>query len=218
MIGTKKKSSIVKQGHLFIFEGPNGTGKTTLSREFANHLNSSNISTEHFSFPGNISDTLGKHVYEIHKNPKIMGIQSINPTSLQLLHVAAHIDTIESQILPILNSGRSVVLDRYWWSTWVYGRALGCSLFSVENIVRIEKNHWGNVIPTMVFLLCRKSPIDEEPSSFWNLTVNAYEKLANQEQAIYPVQRIYNEKTIEESLLNIMQKATHFLSEREDKK
>lgn len=212
------KISVTKKGMLFIFEGPNGTGKTTLARAFASHLNSSNFLCEYFSFPGNIANTLGKHIYELHKNPAILGIESMNPTSLQLLHIAAHIDMIESIILPILKSGRSVVLDRYWWSTWTYGIALGCNLISIKNMIKIEQTHWGNTIPTMVFLLCRKSPINEKCTPLWKVLVEEYEKLANQEQAFYPIQHIYNEKTIDDSLLNIKQKVSHFLSERENKK
>lgn len=216
MIKNNKKSSTLERGHLFIFEGPNGIGKTTLASAFASHLNSSNISCEYFSFPGTIPNTLGKHIYEIHKNPGFAGIESINPTSLQLLHIAAHIDMIESRILPILKSGRSVVLDRYWWSTWTYGVALGCNLLSIENMIKIEQTHWANISPTMVFLLCRKSPIDEECTPFWKVLVEEYEKLANREQAFYPIQQIYNEKSINESLLNIKQKVSHFLNECEN--
>src|SRR6266487_3071410 len=109
------------KGRLYIFEGPDGVGKTSLSRAFSELLNANGLECDYFSFPGQEPGTLGKHVYDLHHHPVKCGIESIEPASLQLLHIAAHIDAIESRIIPALKKGRYVVLDRFWWSTWVYG-------------------------------------------------------------------------------------------------
>src|SRR5262245_29764070 len=92
---------------LYVFEGPDCVCKSELSRRFAQHLAGSGLDCEHLAFPGREEGTLGKHVYELHHDPKRYGIQSMDPTSMQLLHIAAHIDVIEHRILPALQAGRT---------------------------------------------------------------------------------------------------------------
>src|SRR5688572_21439337 len=113
---------MLKYGKLFVFEGPDGSGKTTLSMAFAKYLRNKGTDCEHFAFPGREAGTLGKLVHELHHNSALVGVDSLTPSSLQLLHIAAHVDAIESRIVPLLKNGRSIVLDRFWWSTWVYGK------------------------------------------------------------------------------------------------
>ncbi len=112
-------------GKLIAFEGPDGVGKSSLAEAIVQRLCDGRIVAEGISLPGSASGTLGHHVYHLHHDHVQLGIKSINPTSLQLLHAAAHVDEIQSQILPRLTEGRWVVLDRFWWSTTVYGWANG---------------------------------------------------------------------------------------------
>lgn len=140
---------------LIVFEGPDGVGKTTLALALVDRLRTHGVSPTYLSFPGGQPGTLGHHVRQLHHDPRIAGITRLNPTSLQLLHVAAHIDTIESQVLPAFDAGRTVVLDRFWWSTWVYGIVTGADIVSVEQMLAIERHHWRGILPSVVFLLSR---------------------------------------------------------------
>jgi thymidylate kinase len=79
-------------GKLFVFEGPDGVGKTTLSKAFSDHLNATGIQCDYLSFPGRETGSLGRHIYELHHDPDRFGIRAVDPASLQLLHIAAHID------------------------------------------------------------------------------------------------------------------------------
>src|SRR3972149_5768417 len=101
---------MAKFGKLFVFEGVDGSGKTTLSRAFAKHATTIGFECEWFSFPGCENGTLGKQVYDIHHDRLGVRSATINPTSLQLLHIAAHIDAMNRRILPALKQGRLVVL------------------------------------------------------------------------------------------------------------
>ena len=98
-------------GKLYVFEGPDGVGKSTLAQWFASHLQESGYACTLLSFPGKEDGTLGEHVYELHHDPARFGIQSLSAASLQLLHVAAHIDAIETRIKPLLNEG-----ERWCWT------------------------------------------------------------------------------------------------------
>ena len=106
---------------LFVFEGPDGIGKTTLSQRFAEELTLTGEECVWTSFPGREPGTLGRLVYNLHHDPSKHSVERIDPTSVQMLHIAAHFDAIGRVILPTIKSGRSVVMDRFWWSTWVYG-------------------------------------------------------------------------------------------------
>ena len=142
-----------KYGKLIVFEGTDGVGKTTLSHALAHYLTGLGIPCESVAFPGQEVGTLGKLVSDLHHAPQILGLERISPTSLQTLHIAAHVDAIEKRILPALDSGKCVVLDRYWWSSWVYGKVFGADEQCLEAMIRLERLCWGKVEPSVVFLV-----------------------------------------------------------------
>ncbi len=189
----------------YIFEGPDGIGKTTLSKMFSCYLSSIGQNNKYLSFPGNCSGTLGKHIYEIHHELCDAGISTINPTSLQMLHVASHIDAIESAILPALRSGQSIVLDRFWWSTIVYGRVYGAKEESLQKLIEIEKMHWAEFQPVCVFLLKRHNSLKSPPVAHWSELTEAYEVLAQQECTTTRIQVIANEATTDDALRQIIE-------------
>lgn len=190
---------------LYVFEGADGVGKTTISKEFTTFLSSTNKKCCYLSFPGNSSGTLGKHIYEIHHELNNVGIATINPTSLQLLHVASHIDAIESAILPALRSGQSIVLDRFWWSTIVYGRVYGANEESLQKLIEIEKMHWAEFQPACVFYLKRQNTSKLSPVAHWSELVKAYEDLVQQECSTTRIEVIINEKSPDDALRQIIE-------------
>jgi thymidylate kinase len=148
----------MRRGRLIVFEGPDGTGKTVLSRRLVDHLLAKNTDATYMSFPGREPGTLGAVVYQLHHQPESLHVTSIDPTSLQLLHVAAHVDAIERIIRPLIHSGTTVVLDRFWWSALVYGEASGAPSASLLRMVELEKQHWADLKPGIVFLIARSQP------------------------------------------------------------
>src|ERR1044071_4273325 len=132
-------TNIPEHGKLFVFEGPDGSGKTTLSHAFVEYLKSKGVECDYFAFPGQEPGTIGRLVYDLHHDPRDVEVESLTPTSLQLLHIAAHVDAIESKILPALKKGRTVVLDRFWWSTWVYGKVGGVSPKILRAMIQLER-------------------------------------------------------------------------------
>jgi thymidylate kinase len=156
------------------------------------------------TFPGREPGSVGKLVYEIHHEPDRLGVGKIAPASLQALHIAAHLDAIARRILPALQAGHDVVLDRYWWSTWVYGMVAGIDRHVLESLIEVELTFWGKVKPEAVFLVRRKSPIDRtEAIPFWLALRREYDLLAGREGARYPVFTIDNTGSVPESLAAI---------------
>lgn len=164
---------MMKKGMLFIFEGVDNVGKTTIISELCNKLGEAGIDYANYSFPGSEDHTLGALVYDLHHNVDQYLKRDINPISLQLLHVASHIDILINSILPDLNSGKIVILDRSWWSTYAYGKAMGISKKNLKHIinpelelVRKQKTH--------VFLIKR------DHTTCNNSLISAYAELENE--------------------------------------
>lgn len=191
-------------GKLFVFEGPDGVGKSTLAQTLTKHLNATGISCDCLSFPGQLPRSLGRHIYEVHHDPKRFGLGLIDPASLQVLHVAAHIDLIERHIRPALKLSRWIVLDRFWWSTWVYGFTKGVSDDSLKAMMDLELVHWGSIRPDAVILVLRKSPIQQEGTTEdFSMIDEAYRVFVTKQANEQRIHVVHNEGTIQEALNQI---------------
>ena len=192
-------------GQLLIFEGPDGTGKTTLSLRLVEWLTSQGHHARYVSFPGRIEGSLGELVYNLHHSPDRYGLRGITPAAKQLLHVAAHIDAIHTTIIPALESGEIIVMDRFWWSTVAYGKVSGIDPESLRLMIDLELHHWSNYRPTAIFLLVRSHPARiEHSSAMHNLLEDAYAELEATEKEKYAVHRVSTARAIEESFYDIL--------------
>lgn len=187
-----------------MFEGPDGVGKSELSRRCVQHLQDQGHCCELLAFPGQEDGTLGKLVYDIHHGPARHGVSGMSPTSLQILHIAAHVDAIDRRILPALQAGNIVVLDRFWWSTWVYGTVAGAQPPVLQAMLQLELAAWGQVRPDIVLLIRRKKPLRPEPPKQWQAWLAEYGNLATSESSKYPVTEVANESTIQAALDKII--------------
>ncbi len=192
-----------RQGKLIVFEGPDGVGKSTLSQALTKKLVEANIPCEHLAFPGTVEGTIGRLVYDLHHNPHAFGLDKITPASLQALHIAAHLDAIEQRILPALNEGRWVVLDRFWWSTWVYGNASAVDRHSLDAMIRVERLQWNGVKPAVVFMIDRAGSFSQDQSR--DQLRKGYDALIEKEQSRYPIRVIHNDASVDESLDQLLE-------------
>lgn len=173
----------MKTGRLFVFEGADEVGKTTLASMLTASLDASGVACVSVGFPGNGVGSLGRHVHELHHDSKRFQVESINPVSLQLLHVAAHIDTIDRQILPALRRNRTVILDRFWWSTWIYGVASNANRESLKASIQAEAIHWRGIRPTVVFLVTRTAPLEvQDDIGRWKRVSALYKRFASKQR------------------------------------
>ena len=187
------------KGKLFVFEGPDGNGKTTLVDNVYRLLQKDELPVSKLSFPGKKENTLGKLVYNLHHDSKQYGIDKIPPASLQTLHVAAHIESIYRFISPAIEAGKILLLDRYWWSTYVYGLCSGTHIEVMKVLIKLETMHWVDLLPKCVFLVVRESaPLRKEmPLDEWLTLQNIYEELQKVESLNYPTMKLLNEDSPE---------------------
>ena len=192
-------------GQLLIFEGPDGTGKTTLSLRLVEWLTSQGQRARYVSSPGRIEGSLGELVYNVHHSPERYGLRRVVPAAKQLLHVAAHIDALHTTIIPALASGEIVVMDRFWWSTVAYGKVAGMDRESLRLMIDLELHHWSQYRPTAIFLLVRSIPAQiEHTSAIHSLLEEAYAELEACETGKYAIHRISTSRTVEQSLGDIL--------------
>jgi thymidylate kinase len=147
-----------------IFEGIDGVGKTTLALALARYYRQIAPDVPLFTdcFPGNRPGSLGEWVYRLHhgKAMDAPAVAAMQPLALQLLHVAAHVDTIVGHIMPALNDprGGAVILDRFWWSTYVYSRPY-LPPDQVLQINQAERVFWNQIMPPIAIYLTRDASL-----------------------------------------------------------
>lgn len=209
--GSRQVRTIVSEGALLpgslvVLEGPDGVGKSTVAKGLVARLKGSRP-VRLLAFPGNMPGSLGYHVYQIHHEPSVAGLSKISPAAVQALHLAAHLDAIEQIILPALKAGEIVVLDRYWWSMWVYGLVGGVSKDLLSSLVQTERNAWEGVLPAVVLLL--RSPASHRPNAHrdWSTLCEAYDDLARVEASHHPVVMIENDRDVAAAIRKVCYEA-----------
>jgi len=192
-------------GRLIVFEGPDGAGKTTLVERYTEWCREGGDVVTSLSFPGREPGSLGRLVYGIHHDPAKFGIAEMTPESLQALHLAAHLDAIDRYIRPLVAQGETVILDRYWWSTWVYGVDSGASRVTIDALIECERQHWGSLTPDLIILVTRRDSLRLEDAGLaWSRRLTLYETIAEREQPQYPISIISNDTTENDALDRIV--------------
>ena len=199
------------RGRLIVFEGPDRVGKSTLVEQLTIRLRKEGVTCEHLAFPGKQPGTLGQLVYDLHHDKLRLDHKDVNSTSLQVLHIAAHIDAIEGRILPALQAGTWIVLDRFWWSTWVYGVTKKVPEESLKAMIGLEQRHWGQTMPDVLFLVERKTVSPEYGEDFQGQIVEGYRDLANREQVNGRVVTVSNDFSIEDASETVWEEVAPFV-------
>ncbi|WP_348922534.1 nucleotide kinase domain-containing protein [Enterococcus rotai] len=165
-------------GKIYIFEGIDNVGKSTVMEDVSKRLKQKDIDVSMYSFPGKDEGTLGSLVYDIHHKQEEYFDGELNPISLQLLHVSAHIELIKKSIIPDLKKGKLILLDRFWWSTFCYGIVSGINKSDLEDLLIIEFKYWEKIKINKIFYIERKlvEPFDIERDK--NL-LDEYKKITN---------------------------------------
>lgn len=192
----------MKIPRLVVFEGPDGVGKTTLIQALGRYYKKLNLNEKLIFewFPGRDKGTLGDLVYKMHHKWKVE--EEIDSTALQVMHIAAHIDSLKRKLLPWFKKGGYVILDRFWWSTYAYGR-LTMSQKQAWKLVEVERQFW-RLAPKPVFIYLnppksfKSDEIDEK--KFNKLKKYYLEILAEQRKFNAEIHVINNAGSIEETL------------------
>ena len=139
-------SSKTWSGTFISFEGCEGCGKTTQAKMLADMLMDGGKDVVLCHQPG--GTRLGSRIREILLDPEC---GEVVPVTEALLFAADRAEQVNEVIVPALNKGRVVVVDRFIDSSLAYqGVGRGCGLEAVKNL-----NDWacGNIEPDLTFFL-----------------------------------------------------------------
>jgi dTMP kinase len=107
-------------GRLIVIDGPDGAGKTTQVARLAAHLK------EHGSDVVVLREPGGTAVGEAIRDLLLHSDTDVTAKTEMLLYQAARAQIVETKVRPALEMGRTVILDRYIYSTIAYqGYGLG---------------------------------------------------------------------------------------------
>ncbi|XP_005180405.1 thymidylate kinase [Musca domestica] len=112
--------SQIKRGAFIVLEGCDRCGKSTQSRKLVEYLESCSIPVKYMAFPERTSD-IGQVI-----NAYIKNKQELNDETIHLLFTANRWEH-KNHILNLLNSGTTLVVDRYAYSGLAYSVAKGMS-------------------------------------------------------------------------------------------
>lgn len=137
------------KGRLIIFEGGDGTGKTTQADKLCRFLEGRGREVLHLREPG--STGLGERIRRILLDKPAEGQADITPVAEVFLYMAARAQLFAEVVRPALENGVTVVLERSYFSTYAYqGAGLGMDR---DVILRMGEHAVGGVKPARVVLL-----------------------------------------------------------------
>jgi dTMP kinase len=185
--------STTSRGLFITFEGPDGSGKSTQARLFAERLRSNGYSVLETVEPGGTE--IGQQIRRILLDP---ANQELTPTAELLLMFAARAQNVEQAIVPALQHGRIVVCDRFTDSSIAYqgaGRGLGA-----ETVLQIDRIACQGLVPDLTLCIDvdietglaraqarnreranQESRLDEQAIDFHHKARQAYHELALRE-------------------------------------
>lgn len=173
------------RGSLITIEGLDGAGKTTLARALVDAIAARGEAVELLREPGGVE--ISERVRALVKDPAL----DVSPRAEALLYAAARAQLVHERVVPLLDAGTHVLLDRYVDSSLAYqGAARG---LGVEQVRAINRFATGALEPDRTLLLRiaptagrsrradRGEPPDRlegEDAAFFERIAAAYDELA----------------------------------------
>ena len=135
----------MESGKLIVLEGIEGAGKTTQVRLLAERLANAGIPSIAVREPG--GTPVGDDIREILLHPE----QELRDATEALLFMASRAELIERTIRPALEERKTVLLDRFFLSTYAY-QIVGRGLPEAE-VRAANRLATGGLVPDLTLLL-----------------------------------------------------------------
>lgn len=132
-------------GRLIVFEGGEGAGKSTQLARLAARLSAAAITTATWREPG--GTPLGDEIRALLLDPA----RTITPTAEALLFMASRAQLVADALRPALANGTTVLLDRFFLSTYAYqiaGRGMKADEVRAANALATQ-----GLVPDLTILL-----------------------------------------------------------------
>lgn len=170
------------------FEGIDGSGKSTQIKLLCEKLLEEGYEVEVFREPGGTD--ISEQIRHILLNSK----SEIDPVTEMLLFSAARSQLIAGKVLPLLEKGTVVILDRFYDSTTAY-QGYGRKAVSLEQIRALNEMASHRRKPDLTFYLrisleeakkrtesLEKDRMEISGDEFFSRVIEGYDKLAETEE------------------------------------
>ena len=185
------------------FEGIDGSGKSTQIELLRNKLDEAGHKAEVFREPGGVP--LSETIRSILLDPE----QEIDPVTELLLFSAARSQLLSEKVIPLLDKGAVVILDRFYDSTTAY-QGYGRNSLPLNQIMELNRVASHQRQPDLTFYLrigleeakkrtasARKDRMEQSGDRFYRKVIEGFDKLAATENrfvtldAILPPEEIH---------------------------
>lgn len=141
----------MKKGYFIVFEGPDGSGKTTVADKVCASLRDDGFDVVHTREPGGIE--IAEQIRNIILDPKNT---DMDERTEALLYAASRRQHLVQKVMPAIKDGKIVICERFVYSSLAYqGKARG---IGYEGIMKINEFAINDCKPDMTIYL----DIDEE--------------------------------------------------------
>jgi len=171
---------VLNKGYLIVFEGIDGTGKSTQSRLLSKYLNERNIPNIVLVEP-----TMGTWGMKIRRLLS-EGREGISPQEELSWFVNDRKEDISKNIMPALLDNKVVIMDRYYFSTAAYQGALGLN----PEDIRTENENFAPIPDRVLIFLT--SP---------DVCLERIESSRDQKSAFEKIEYLQNVETIFKSFV-----------------
>jgi dTMP kinase len=190
------------RGTLFVFEGGDGCGKTTVAK-----MLKAKLEKEFPNVPVHYQQNPDGQIRELLLNRK-----GVIPSNAELLMFAAgHLVLMENTIKPALTRGEIVILDRYYLTTMAYqgyGRQnLPLTKLVLDEVIEEQPDMFffvsANLEVSMERLKSRGAMnfMDQEKADFHQRTIEGFEALSNNPRIVngpFRIARLANNGTLDD--------------------
>lgn len=174
----------MNKGCFIVLEGPDGSGKSTISEIICEKLKEEGYSVVHTREPGGIE--IAEEIRNVILNPKNT---SMDARTEALLYAASRRQHLVEKVVPAVNEGKIVICERFVYSSLAYqgyGRGLG-----FDDILKINDFAIGEHYPDMTIYLdineeeglkrienrAFKDRLDNESLNFHHLVNEGYKEV-----------------------------------------
>ena len=144
----------ILSGRFIVFDGPDGSGKSTQLRRFAEHCEAHEVEPELVREPG--GTPIGEAIRGVLLDPRYAEMEL---RCEMLLYMASRSQLMTERIRPALDAGRFVLADRFISSTLAYQGTAGG--LDPEEILAVGRVATGGCWPDLVVIF----GVDEETAA-----------------------------------------------------
>lgn len=180
---------MMKKGHFITFEGPDGSGKTTVSTAVCKRLKEAGIDVIYTREPGGID--IAEQIRKVILDP---ANTAMDERCEALLYAASRRQHLVEKVIPALNEGKVVICDRFVDSSLAYqgcGRHLG-----IDEVLSINQFAINGLFPEKTIYLdldaekglerlkdrAFKDRLDQESLQFHYDVCNGYKEVVKRYQ------------------------------------